>query len=127
MNFKKVAVGIAQGLLSASLFMSGVMKLTTPYEDLVAQMSWAGYTPPFIVILIGLLEILGVIGMNLPFLLKKYKQLVPISAGGLALTMLGAIITHLLIGENIIAALVLFVIASIVTYSRLELLKSNNN
>jgi len=126
MKVKKIMIGVAQGLLSLAMLGSGTMKIITPYEELASQMSWAENVSPFIVILIGVLEILGVIGMNLPFLLKKYKQLVPIAAGGLALTMLGAVITHLLIGESIIPALVLLAIAGFVTYSRSDLLKEND-
>ena len=121
MNTKKVIVGIAQVLLSLALLMAGLMKMATPYEELIVQMAWTKQVSPFIVFLIGLLEVLGVLGMNLPYVLKKYKKLVPIAAAGLTLTMFGAIMTHLLLGESIIAALVLFIIAGFVTYSRRHL------
>jgi len=127
MTLKNVMTGIAQGFLSIAMLGSGLMKIMTPYEEIAAQMAWAQNVSSSIVFLIGLLEIFGVIGMNLPYLLKKYKKLVPIAAGGLALTMLGAVLTHAIIGENIIAALVLLVIASFVTYSRLNLLKTIKN
>jgi len=123
MKVKKVIVGIAQGFLSIAMLGSGIMKLLTPYEELASQMSWAEHVSPFIAILIGLIEVLGALGMNLPFLIKKYKKLVPIAAAGLALTMLGAVVTNILLDENFIAALVLFVIASVVSYSRMPLLK----
>jgi len=126
MKAKKIIVGIVQGFLSIAMLGSGLMKLMTPYEEIAAQMSWAEKASPFIVMLIGVLEVLGVLGMNLPFLIKKYKKLVPIAAGGLALTMLVAVITHMIIGENFIAALVLFVLASFITYSRSELFKIKN-
>lgn len=125
MKVKKVIVGIAQGFLSIAMLGSGIMKLLTPYEELASQMSWAEHFSPFIVILIGLIEVLGAIGMNLPFLIKKYKKLVPIAAAALALTMLGAVVTNILLDENFIAALVLFAIASVVGYSRLSLLKKD--
>jgi len=123
MKVKKVIVGIAQGFLSIAMLGSGIMKLLTPYEELASQMSWAEHVSPFIAILIGLIEVLGALGMNLPFLIKKYKKLVPIAAAGLALTMLGAVVTNILLDENFIAALVLFVIASVVSYSRMPLFK----
>jgi len=126
MTVKNVMIGIAQGLLSIAMLGSGLMKIMTPYEEIAAQMTWAQNVSSSIVFLIGLLEISGVIGMNLPYLLKKHKQLIPIASGGIALTMFGAVLTHAFIGENIIAALVLLVIASYVTYSRLNLLKENN-
>jgi len=123
MKVKKIIVAVAQGLLSLAMLGSGIMKIMTPYEELASQMSWAENVSPFIVILIGLLEVLGVLGMNLPFLIKKYMRLVPIAAGGLSLTMFGAVLTHLVIGETIMAALVLLIIGSFVTYSRRSLLK----
>lgn len=123
MKTKKIVVAIVQGLLSLGLLMAGVMKMVTPYEELVQQMTWAESVSPSIVVLIGLLEVLGVLGMNLPFLLKKFKKLVPVAAGGLVLTMLGAVLTHVMLGENFVAALILMVMAAFVTYSRLHLLK----
>ena len=125
MKIKKVLIGIAQGLLSISMLMAGTMKMITPYEELVKQMPWAESFSPMLVILIGALEVLGVIGMNLPFLLKKYKQLVPLAAGGLALTMFGAVVTLLIRGEDFIPPLVILFIALIVTYSRRGLLKAD--
>ena len=124
MKAKKIITGVAQGLLS-TLLIAGIMKVITPYEELIAQMPWAEDLSPTIVMLIGVLEVLGVIGMNLPFILKKYMKLVPIAAGGLALTMLVAVLTHLLRGESFIVPLVIFAIASFVTYSRAQLLKVN--
>jgi len=123
MKTKRIVVGIAQGLLSLALLMAGIMKMSTPYDELVQQMAWVEAVPPAVVMLIGALEVLGVIGMNLPFLLKKFMKLVPVAAGGLALTMLGAIFTHVALGENFVAALVLFAIAAFVTYSRKGLLQ----
>lgn len=123
MKTKSIVIGIAQGLLSLALLMAGIMKMSTPYEELLQQMAWIEAVPPAVVLLIGALEVLGVIGMNLPFLLKKFKKLVPVAAGGLALTMLGAVFTHVALGENFVAPLVLFAIAAFVTYSRKDLLR----
>ena len=125
MKIKKILIGIAQGLLSISMLMAGTMKIITPYEELVKDMPWAEDFAPMMVILIGALEVLGVIGMNLPYLLKKYKQLVPLAAGGLALTMLGAVVTHMMRGEDFIPPLAILLIALIVTYSRRGLLRTN--
>ena len=124
MKTKNIITGVVQGLLSLALLMSGVMKMMTPYEELAAQMPWANSFSPMMVIIIGLLEVLGVIGMNLPFLIKRYKNLVPLASGGLALTMLGAVATHITLGENFVPPLVLLLLAVYVTYSRKELFKS---
>ena len=127
MKAKKITVRVVQGLLSVSLLMAGVMKIMTPYEELVVQMSWAKNVSPFVVTLIGTLEVLGVVGMNLPFVFNKFKQLIPIAAGSLALTMLVAVFTHLLLGENFVAPMVLLVLAGYVTLSRFKLLKAGNS
>ena len=125
MKARKIIIAIAQGLLSIAMLMAGVMKVITPYEELVTQMTWAKSVAPFMVVLIGILEVLGVIGMNLPFIIKKYKQLVPIAAGGLTLTMLGAVVTHILIGDSFGPPLFLLVLAGFVTFSRFELIRKN--
>ena len=127
MKAKKVIVAIAQGLLSIAMLMAGVMKVITPYEELVTQMTWAKGVAPPMVVLIGILEVLGVIGMNLPYIIKKYKQLVPVAAGGLALTMLGAVATHILIGDSFGPALFLLALAGFVTFSRFELIRKNES
>ena len=126
MKTKKIIIGISQGLLSAVMLMAGTFKLMSPYEELANQMLWAQSASPIIVKLIGFLEILGVLGMNLPFLLRKYYQLIPLAAGGLTLTMIGAIITHLVIGDNFIPPLVLLIFAGIVTYFRKNFLTGTN-
>jgi hypothetical protein len=125
MKTKKIIVGVAQGLLSIAMLMAGVMKVITPYEELITQMTWAKSVASPLVVLIGVLEVLGVVGMNLPFIIKKYKQLVPVAAGGLTLTMLGAVVTHILIGDSFGPPLFLLVLAGFVTFSRFELIRKN--
>jgi hypothetical protein len=65
---------------------------------------------------LGLLEVLGALGLILPSALGIAPMLVPLAATGLALTMVGAIVTHLRLGETdrlavpiIVLALALFV------------------
>lgn len=127
MKAKKIIVGIAQGLISIAFLMTGTMKMITPYDQLVTQMAWVEVATPGIVKIIGLLEVLGVVGMNLPFLIKKYYKLVPMAAVGLALTMIGAIITHLTIGDNFAPSLILLIIAGFVAWSRKNLLKQSGS
>jgi len=64
----------------------------------------------------GLLEVLGALGLILPGALGIAPMVVPLAATGLALTMVGAIVTHLRLGETdrlavpiIVLALALFV------------------
>jgi len=127
MNSKtmNIVTGVVQGLISVAMLMSGLMKSMTPYEELVKDpnMAWAGDFSAMQIMTIGILEILGVIGLNLPFLLKKFKKLVPIAGAGLALTLAGAVMTHLGRGENFVPPLVLLAMALFVTYSRKDMLK----
>ena len=65
---------------------------------------------------VGVLELLGAAGLILPAVLGIAPTLVPLAAVGLALTMVGAIVTHLRLGETdrlavpiVVLALVLFV------------------
>lgn len=39
MKDKKIVVGVAQALLSVVKLKAGVMKVITPYEELITQMS----------------------------------------------------------------------------------------
>ena len=115
---------VAQGLLSLIL-LPAIPKLILPYEELVAGVHWTEDFSSTQVMIIGVLEILGVIGLNLPFLLNKFKKLVPIAAIGLALIMAGAIVTHICRGENFILPGVLFIIALFVVFARKDLLKAS--
>ena len=119
-----IVTWIIQVLLSLGLLMAGVMKLMTPYEELVKEMSWTEDFSATQIMIIGALEVLGVIGLNLPFLLKKFKKLVPIASAGLAMTMIGAILTHIGRGENLVPPMVLLAMALFVTYSRKDFLKA---
>jgi hypothetical protein len=83
-------------ILTLALALFGLQKVLLPIPDLLAQgMLWIEDFPAYQVRGIGALEFLGVLGLNLPYLVKALpKQLVPLAAGGLALTMMGAIVTH---------------------------------
>ena len=126
MKAKKIITGIIQGLLAVAMLMAGGMKLSTPYEVLSEQMLWVQSVSPGMVKTIGALEVLGAIGLFLPYLIKKYRQLIPLAAIGLALTMLGAIITHAMLNENIVAPLVLMIMAGYVAYSRKAFFKAES-
>jgi hypothetical protein len=83
-------------ILTLAMALFGLQKVFLPIPDLVAQgMLWIEDFPAYQVRGIGALEFLGALGLNLPYLLKVLpKQLVPLAAGGLAVTMVGAIVTH---------------------------------
>ena len=66
---------------------------------------------------VGVLELVGAAGLILPTVLGIAPALVPLAGVGLALTMVGAIVTHVRLGENdrlavpiVVLALALFVV-----------------
>ena len=115
-----IALWIVQILLALAFAMAGIMKVTQPIDRLETRMGWVKDVGPRGVRLIGSLEILGAIGLILPAVTGILPWLTPVAAAGLALTMVGAMITHGRRGEysNIGANLVLLVLALFVVYGR---------
>ena len=115
-----IALWIVQILLALAFAMAGIMKVTQPIDRLETRMGWVKDVGPRGVRLIGSLEILGAIGLILPAVTGILPWLTPVAAAGLALTMVGAMITHGRRGEysSIGANLVLLVLALIVVYGR---------
>ena len=121
----KYVLGTLQVLLALVFLMAGVTKIMTPAADLVAMMSWVASVPAAAVPVIGVLEVAGALGLILPWLTGIQPGLVRLAASGLVLTMIGAVITHIAIGDPIaqaIPALVLGILASVVAYGRTVLL-----
>lgn len=114
----KIVKWIPQILLSLLFLLAGGYKLFTPYENLIEVMSWITEVGPFIVKLIGLLEVLGALGLVLPMVFNKYPVLVPVAALCLAVTMVVAMIVHLSRGEPIIFTVVLGILCLLVVWWR---------
>jgi len=83
-----VALWIAQGLLALLFLFAGGMKLVTPMEEMIKQMPLA--LPPLFLRFTGVLEILGGLGVILPWLLHIWPVLTPLAAAGLVIVMIGA-------------------------------------
>ena len=107
-----VALWIAAGLLALAMLGAGLMKLVRSPEQLrAAGMSWVDHFPPVAPKLIGLLEVLGAIGLIVPALTGIAPILVPLAATGIALLMLGAVITHIRLHDSLREALPSIVLA----------------
>lgn len=125
----KIVKWIPQVLLIIAYTMAGLMKLFTPYDQIsVTQgMDWTKDFTPMMTKIIGLLEFLGALGLFLPVVLKRNLNLVPLAAAGLALTMVGAMITH--DGRGEMEALppnvVLLLLSLLVIYIRKDFLKKS--
>ena len=90
-----IALWIVQGLLAVAFLMAGAMKMMKPKSEIEEMMAWAEDFPEIQIKMIGAIEVLGALGLILPSVTGIVPVLTPIAATGLALTMLGALITHL--------------------------------
>ena len=108
-----VALWIVAGLLAAAFLMAGMMKAFQPYEKLKEGMAWVEDFSPGIIKELGVLEILAAVGLVVPPLVDIAPILTPVAASGLAVTMVGAAVTHARRGgegQNIMVNLVLLVL-----------------
>ena len=108
---------IVQGVLALAFLVAGMMRLVMPREKLAAQQAWVNDFSPGAVKLIGAVEVLGAIGLIVPGVTGILPGLTLLAAAGLALTMTGAILTHIrrreypIIGVNgALMALAIFVV-----------------
>ena len=114
-----VALWIAQALLALIFLFAGGMKLVMPIEELTAQLPMPG----LLVRLIGVVEVLGGLGVILPWLTGIRPGLTPLAAAGLVITMIGATLATVMI-VNIAMALIPLVVgllAAFVAYGRWRL------
>jgi len=117
-----IALWIIAGLLAAAFLAGGAIKLVQPREKLAAAPS-GGWTEDFsggAIKAIGAAEALAAVGLVLPALLDIAPVLVPLAAVGLALLMVGAMITHLRRHENkvIVVNLAYLALAVFVAWGR---------
>jgi uncharacterized membrane protein len=115
------ALWIIQGLLAAMFTMAGIMKSTLPKEKLGKQFPWSNDFSMSTVRFIGLSELLGAIGLIVPWLTGIASILTPISAVGICVIMvLATNIVHLKKREikEIATNIILFLLAAFVAYGR---------
>ena len=122
----KIAKWIPQILLILMFLFAGVMKVITPYDEMLSQMPWAEDFSLTTIRIIGILEILGALGLFLPVLLKKMTVLVPVAAIALALTMVLAMIVHIGRGEPVWNNIVLLLLSVAVVWIRKDLFIADN-
>ena len=106
---------IAQGILAALFLFAGGMKLAMPAAALAAQSHLPGAFMKFI----GIAETLGALGLVLPGLFHIRERLTSLAAAGLAIIMIGAVVTTIVLGQPgaIVPALV-GVLAAYVAWGR---------
>jgi uncharacterized membrane protein YphA (DoxX/SURF4 family) len=113
------ALWIAQGLLAAIFLFAGGMKLILPIEEMTKQMPLPGLFLRFIAVC----EVLGAIGVILPWLLRIRPGLTPLAAAGLVIIMIGATVVTLATAGVAMALfpLVVGILAAFVAYGRWRL------
>ncbi|MCU1346882.1 MAG: hypothetical protein JWL70_3148 [Acidimicrobiia bacterium] len=89
-----IVLWIVSGLLAAAFIFAGSNKVVRPKEKLVGSLPWSEDFSPATIKSIGAVEVLGGIGVILPWLTNIAPVLTPLAATGLALVQLLALIVH---------------------------------
>lgn len=123
-----IVLWVLQILLGLMFLAAGAMKATQSKEQLVAsggeRMAWTEDISASNIRLIGILELLGGLGLILPWLTGILRFLTPLAASGLVLTMIGALLLHVRRGDGpqaFVTNIVLGLLAAFVAYGRLFL------
>jgi len=113
-----IALWIAQGLLAAVFLFSGGMKFVMSIEEMTKQMQMP--MPSWFLHFIGVCEVLGALGLILPWLTRIRPGLTPLAAAGLVIIMIGATVTTLTTGSiaTALIPLVVGVLVAFVAYGR---------
>ena len=116
-----IALWIAQALLAAIFLFAGGVKLVIPIEEMTKQMPIP--LPGWFLRFTGIVEVLGAIGVILPWLLRIRPALTPLAATGLVIVMIGATVYTLAAGDFASAPIPLMVgiLAAFVAYGRRRL------
>src|SRR6202035_4702364 len=93
---RNTALWIVQGLLAAKFLLAGVPKLVMSAARMVAP--GPIQVPVAFIRFIGVCEILGAIGMIVPWLTRIGPGLTPLAAGGLVIIMIGATVINIVNG-----------------------------
>ena len=113
-----IFIWIVQALLAVFFALHGVA-LTSPPEPIKVVFDALPFSRGFMVA-IGILEVLGGIGLILPWALRIQPMLTPLAAAGLTIIMIGATVTHFMRGEVVqaIPSLVVTLLAAFIVYAR---------
>ena len=116
-----IALWIIQALLALLFLFAGGMKLVMPIEEMMKQMPLP--LPGWFLRFIGVVELLGGIGVILPWLMRIRPVLTPLAAAGLVIVMIGATVYGLAAGEiaSSLMPLAVGILAAFVAYGRWRL------
>ena len=115
-RIKNTVLWTIQVLLALLFLWAGGMKLVLPLEMLKGPIVLPGFFLRFI----GVAEVLGAIGLILPWLLRIRPELTPLAATGLVVIMIGATVITLIAGAvaPALIPLVVGLLAASVAYGR---------
>lgn len=121
-----IVIWILQGLMGLVFIAAGAAKIAQPKAKLMEagdRMAWVEDFSQGQIRIIGALELLGGLGLILPWLTGILPILTPLAAAGLALTMIGAAFVHYRRKESqgIVINMVLMVLVLAVLFGRLVL------
>jgi uncharacterized membrane protein YphA (DoxX/SURF4 family) len=113
-----IALWIVQVLLAGLFLFAGGMKLVIPIEEMMKQMPLP--LPGWFLLFTGVVELLGAIGLIVPWLLGIRPGLTPLAAAGLVIVMIGATIYTVAAGDIATALIPIAVglLAAFVAYGR---------
>ena len=116
-----IALWIVQVLLALLFLFAGGIKLVLPIEEMTKQMPLP--LPDLFLRFTGIVEVLGAIGLILPWLLRIRPGLTPVAAAGLVIVMIGATVYTLAAGDiaSALMPLVVGILAAFVAYGRWRL------
>lgn len=122
MRTKNTLLWITQVLLAALFLFAGGMKLIVPIEALTAQSPLPGTFLRFI----GVVEILGALGLILPWLTRIRPLLTPLAAAGLVIVMIGATVLTFATGgvAAAVVPVIVGVLSGLVAYGRATVIES---
>jgi hypothetical protein len=116
-----LALWIVQGLVAFAMVAAGAFKATKPRLELAEKLAWAKTWTDTNVKLLGLAEVLGGIGLIVPWLTGILPVLTPIAAICLAIIMGGGVKTHLDLKEPAAPAAILGALCVFVAVGRFVL------
>jgi hypothetical protein len=112
-----ITLWIIAALLALFFVFAGFMKTFRPIGE-IRKMPWAETLPEVSIRLIGIAELLGAVGLNVPLATGIAPMLTPIAAVCLGVLMVGAARTHQKLGDpksatatTIVLAVACFVVA----------------
>jgi uncharacterized membrane protein YphA (DoxX/SURF4 family) len=116
-----IALWIVQVLLALLFLFAGGIKLVLPIEEMTKQMPLP--LPDLFLRFTGIVEVLGAIGLILPWLLRIRPGLTPVAAAGLVIVMIGATVYTLAAGDiaSALMPLIVGILAAFVAYGRWRL------